>query len=484
MRKISILTLLADLIWIPSALAVAHWVHEKHAHIIGHDFIGTYAYVAIVAVFVWVGLQSRLTIEGSRACWHLPAMMSQITVSTAFLVLTMLATAFMTKEMLSREVLVINGAMLFAGFIGIRLIARALVKMRAEHGGRRRTVILGGGDVARELACKLEKHHELMLQVVGFLSPTGTTIGNPGAGVHESMSSLDALTLLRKEGVAEVLVAQPEVPVAETKQVIGACRKLGMAVRVIPQFYELYLTRTTMVEVEGVPLLLLDGPMFSSAANLIKRLIDVVLGSSLLIAASPVIGIAALYIRLKGRQAFLREVRCGIRGSVFDMYRLNLVRDDSNLDVMERLLEFSSATELPQLVNVLKGEMSLVGPRPEHPHRVRSYSEWQGQRLSVKPGITGLAQVYGLRESDPSCAKANYDLEYILNWSAGGDISLIVQTAWTLLLRIVKVGSRRRGEAVDIPMAAKVRVQLAKTLDANAGDNSMGATRVANADSA
>jgi lipopolysaccharide/colanic/teichoic acid biosynthesis glycosyltransferase len=117
------------------------------------------------------------------------------------------------------------------------------------------------------------------------------------------------------------------------------------------------------------------------------------------------------------------------------MHRLGIHREDPSLDGVERLLAVSSITELPQLVNVLKGEMSLVGPRPESPERVKCYSEWQKQRLNVKPGVTGLAQVHGLRERDSSDAKAYYDLEYILHWSAGGDVSLIVQTAWTLLLR-------------------------------------------------
>jgi lipopolysaccharide/colanic/teichoic acid biosynthesis glycosyltransferase len=118
------------------------------------------------------------------------------------------------------------------------------------------------------------------------------------------------------------------------------------------------------------------------------------------------------------------------------MYRLGIHRNDPTLDLLERLLVLTSITELPQLVNVLIGEMSLVGPRPELPERVKAYSEWQRQRLNVTPGMTGLAQVHGLRDPDSSDAKSNYDLEYILHWSAGGDLSLIVQTAWTLILRL------------------------------------------------
>jgi len=100
-----------------------------------------------------------------------------------------------------------------------------------------------------------------------------------------------------------------------------------------------------------------------------------------------------------------------------------------------RLFVRWSLTELPQLWNVLRGDMSLVGPRPESPERVKYYSEWQRQRLKVPAGVTGLAQVHGLREQHSSEDKARFDLQYIFNWSPFLDFSLILQTVWTLLFR-------------------------------------------------
>jgi lipopolysaccharide/colanic/teichoic acid biosynthesis glycosyltransferase len=100
------------------------------------------------------------------------------------------------------------------------------------------------------------------------------------------------------------------------------------------------------------------------------------------------------------------------------------------------LLHQLSITELPQLFNVLRGDMSLVGPRPESPDQVRQYTEWEQQRLSVKPGLTGLAQVHGLREQSSSKEKARFDLQYLLQPSLLTDLSLLLQTLWTLLIRI------------------------------------------------
>jgi lipopolysaccharide/colanic/teichoic acid biosynthesis glycosyltransferase len=126
-------------------------------------------------------------------------------------------------------------------------------------------------------------------------------------------------------------------------------------------------------------------------------------------------------------------------GTTFQMFRLNVDREDPDLKGFEKLLVRLSLTELPQLWNVLRGEMSLVGPRPESPERVRHYSDWQRQRLSVTPGLTGLAQVHGLREQHSSEEKARFDLEYIFHWSLFLDFSLIVQTAWTLVVRLLKL---------------------------------------------
>jgi hypothetical protein len=120
------------------------------------------------------------------------------------------------------------------------------------------------------------------------------------------------------------------------------------------------------------------------------------------------------------------------------MIRLNIDRHSGAAGLFERLLIKLSITELPQLWNVLRGEMSLVGPRPESPERVKRYSEWQKQRLSVKPGMTGLAQVHGLREQHSSEEKTRFDLQYLLDRSFLADVSLLFQTAWTLAMRVIR----------------------------------------------
>ena len=118
------------------------------------------------------------------------------------------------------------------------------------------------------------------------------------------------------------------------------------------------------------------------------------------------------------------------------MYRLDVDRHAVHATAFQRFLCWLSISELPQLFNVLLGQMSLVGPRPESLEQVRDYSAWQQRRLNIKPGITGLAQVNGLREQHSSEEKARYDLQYMVHWTPIGDLVLLLQTLWTLAARL------------------------------------------------
>jgi len=197
----------------------------------------------------------------------------------------------------------------------------------------------------------------------------------------------------------------------------------------------LYLTKAELLDIDGLPLLSLDPRNPLAAGMALKRVMDVLVGSLILILVSPILALGALVVYVDKSRAVRTEARCGRGGIVFAMYRLNVDRRAARLRPYERILLRWSVTELPQLWNVLKGEMSLVGPRPETPERVQSYSDWQQQRLKVPAGVTGLAQVHGLREQHSSEDKAHYDLQYIFHWHPLLDLSLMVQTLWTLLFR-------------------------------------------------
>src|SRR5262249_31836785 len=140
-----------------------------------------------------------------------------------------------------------------------------------------------------------------------------------------------------------------------------------------------------------------------------KRGLDIILGSVLFVICLPILLLACISLFHKRGGPLRSELRCGRQGISFPMWRLNSDRGTGELPGYELLMQHLSITELPQLWNVLRGKMSLVGPRPESAERAKHYSDWQRQRLNIKPGITGLAQVHGLREEHSSEEKTRFD---------------------------------------------------------------------------
>jgi lipopolysaccharide/colanic/teichoic acid biosynthesis glycosyltransferase len=243
--------------------------------------------------------------------------------------------------------------------------------------------------------------------------------------------------------VDEVILTVPEPGLPEILDVATTCREAGLAVSLVPQPYTLYLSKPELVDLDGLPLLQWEGSAAARANPHWKRALDLAFAACLLPLAMAAIAPAALLLKLRKGKSFRRELRCGQRGQTFWMYRLNSDRHATGLPVHEFFMQRSSLTELPQLLNVFRGEMSLVGPRPEGPERMRHYSDWHQLRLSVKPGMTGLAQVHGLREHSSSEDKTRYDLQYILHRSPFQDISLLLQTLWTITPRLIQLRRRQ-----------------------------------------
>jgi lipopolysaccharide/colanic/teichoic acid biosynthesis glycosyltransferase len=169
----------------------------------------------------------------------------------------------------------------------------------------------------------------------------------------------------------------------------------------------------------------------------LKRIEDLMIALPLTVISFPVILIAALYLKWINGRGFYNEKRCGIQGKVFDMWRLNAHSSRKNVSRGERFIAESSISDLPQLWNVLQGQMSIVGPRPESPERVQIYTEWQQQRLFYLPGMVGIAQNNGMQERNSSDEKTKYDLQYPLRFCPLTDITLILECLGLIAQRIV-----------------------------------------------
>ncbi len=442
-QRIRQFVLLLDLLWISAAFTFAFGLRYKYLGFGLDSWASFRDFLPALcsALVIWIFLYLSKNLEGFRGGWHLPTVFSQIVVAVFYLMAFLLALAFLQRHYYSRLLLLYLACLLPIGLITIRCLTRWMIASRSWRGAARRAVILGTGHLASELAYKISRHPEMLLEVVGFLYPSSSEASNGSSTPNEELVSLPSLNvhgLLRDQGVQELIVVMPQPAASDAEKIISKCRAAGMRVRLVPQWYELYISEAQMVEVDGVPLISLEERNISAVALGLKRAVDLLGGAFLLILSLPTLLVSLVSLNRRKGRAFVTELRCGRLGVAFRMFRLNVDRHNPGPHGFDKLLVRLSLTELPQLWNVLRGEMSLVGPRPESAERVRHYSDWQRQRLCVNPGLTGLAQVHGLREQHSSEEKARFDLEYIFHWSLFLDFSLILQTAWTLAVRFLR----------------------------------------------
>lgn len=434
--------LAADLLWIPGALAIEQAVCPR-LHVLEPP-LGSFNFVVYVVctVLAWVLLSESMDLDGFRGGWRLPAVASRLVLAVGLLLVLLFAIEKTGGRYLGRVTLTVFAMLLLKGFLVIRWLTLQRVFRRHRSGNLRRVVILGSGRLAAELAAKFNAHPELLCQVVGFLWPGAE--GHAASNALEvscapsTVSSLEVVNLLQQQNVDEVVMAHPPAS-REVLDLIALCREQAIRVSLVPHPYELYLSRPHLLELGGLPLLQLGELPAPATTRAGKRALDLVLGAALLTVALPLILVCAAFVRITTGRAFRWEPRVGWRGTEFSMLRLNIDRDLSPGSHFARLLWQLSISELPQLWNVLRGEMSLVGPRPEGPERAHLYSAWQQQRLAIKPGMTGLAQVHGLREQHSSEDKTRYDLQYMLEPSLLKDLALIIETTWTLTVRMAQL---------------------------------------------
>jgi lipopolysaccharide/colanic/teichoic acid biosynthesis glycosyltransferase len=442
-QKLQHWILAADLAWASIAMAMAYVLtYGMTLDSTSEKRLLTFVPLLLCSLALWAGLFSWMKLDGFRLGWHLPAIVSELLLATCCLLGLLFAALFLARYYIARLALAYFGLLLVVGFVVIRRGVHLVLRSSYLAGAKRRVLIVGSGPVAREMAIKIERHPEMLCQVVGFLCSPDTSLDNrmPGfVGEATAVRTLGVPELLLEHRVDEVIITLSRPGLPEVMNLAARCRLEGIGVSVVPHPYELYLSKPQLLDFGGLPVLQLNEVDPTLANGLAKRALDIALSCLLLPLSLPLVVIGALLLSGKKGRRFCSVVRCGRFGRPFRMYRLNSDRSGEILPRREALLQQLSITELPQLWNVLRGDMSLVGPRPESPERVKHYSDWQRQRLNVRPGITGLAQAHGLREQHSSEEKARFDLQYILHSSPFLDISLLLQTLWILFRRLLHV---------------------------------------------
>ena len=369
----------------------------------------------------------------------------------------------------------------FAGDLTVLLGYRAIVRVvhrlrnRVRPHYTTRVLIVGAGSLGRDVAQALGEYGWAGLHVAGFLDDDphkqGRQVAGPSTALRRGsgqgsgrsfpvLGNLDqAGEIVQAHGVDEVIIALPMKAHNRLANLVAELWKLPVRIKVVPDYSALVFTRATFESLGDVPLIGLREPAIDDFHRFIKRLFDLILGAALLILLSPLLAIIALLIRLDSEgPVIFKQQRIGENGRLFGMYKfrsmvpdaderleeivqttpdgaiVHKIKDDPRVTRVGRMLRQFSLDELPQLFNVLKGDMSLVGPRPELPWLVEKYEPWQRQRFSVPQGITGWWQVNG-RSDKPMHLHTEEDLYYIQNYSLWLDLQILWRTVGAVLKR-------------------------------------------------
>jgi exopolysaccharide biosynthesis polyprenyl glycosylphosphotransferase len=349
---------------------------------------------------------------------------------------------------------VLSAVFLVAEKIALRVIARYV---RSKGLNYRTVLIVGTGRRGLEIARMLQNHKYWGYKLLGFVSdghrlPNGWARYRVFGAVPDLRSILERTHGELPEPIDEIVFAVTRKKLDEMKQIFLLCEELGVRTRVAMNFFQNRVARLELEEIEGIPFLTFTTTPSNETQLAMKRLLDIAVSLMVLGLSLPVIVAAALAIKLTSRGSVVfKQERIGLNGRVFTLYKFRTMIEDaherrgevSHLNEMTgpvfksksdprvtgvgRVLRKFSLDELPQLWNVLKGDMSLVGPRPPIPEEVASYHRWHRRRLSMKPGMTCLWQVSGRNNIDFD-RWMQLDLQYIDNWSPTLDLKILLRT--------------------------------------------------------
>jgi exopolysaccharide biosynthesis polyprenyl glycosylphosphotransferase len=334
---------------------------------------------------------------------------------------------------------------------------------RTRHLVGKSVLIMGAGVVGAQVARRLESHPEYGLVPIGFLDEDPRSVAEVGGRDVPVLGTIDDLDeTVRRTGVTRLIVAFSSVADARISRLIQRCQELGVEVSVVPRMFDTINDRVGYDTVGGLPLLSFEAVDPDGLQFALKHAADRVLALTLLIVFSPVILLSAFAVRLSSPgPALFSQRRVGRDGKVFSFYKFRSMRleqpsadggepatnaldfllggdtapggveGEDRRTAVGRFLRSTSLDELPQLFNVLRGDMSLVGPRPERPEFVELFRQdiiRYGDRHRVKSGITGWAQVHGLRGQTSLAERVEWDNYYIAHWSLGLDLKILALT--------------------------------------------------------
>jgi exopolysaccharide biosynthesis polyprenyl glycosylphosphotransferase len=456
-RALRLVTILVDLVTLGVALLGASLIRFGGEALVEDGSYGAGLSLWLVLWFgglLSVGLYDLERIQNPAE--ELRRVIRGVTLGAAIVVVASFSVGFP----LSRGWVLVGWALSLTGVaLGRRVLRKTVYHFRRRGRLRRRAFIVGTDSSGVALAESAARTPWEGFDVVGFVSVDGQADGPLPFGLPlvGSTDRLRELTVAHM--VTDVLVAPNVAGNGQFTEVVSALDGVPVNLRIAPGLEGFLPSRLTVQTLGDRPLVSVDRGELNATARVAKRTLDLVLGTILLVLSVPVVLACAVAVRLDSSgPAFFKQRRVGLRGRQFSIWKLRTMREDAEEQRLEleyrneadgllfkieddprvtrvgRFLRRSSLDELPQLINVLAGHMSLVGPRPSLPGEVSGYSDRTGRRLLVKPGMTGLWQVSG-RNALSFEDYVRYDLLYVQNWSVALDLYILWKTVPAVLFR-------------------------------------------------
>ncbi|MCC6894220.1 MAG: sugar transferase [Anaerolineae bacterium] len=418
-------------------------------------------YTAIFAGMIYVNYRASGLYKSNRgrSYWdELYAVINGVTNSTVVL----LGLYFLFQPLVFSRLMALYAAAISIILLALVRIMRRLIRayLRTKGYGIQRTLVIGSGDVAMAVVRTMIARKELGYLPIGYVDDdpdrASTDLGRvKGLGGLKNLGKT-----IQNHGIDTAIITLPWSEHDRILDLVQICRRAKVEVRVVPDLFQLNLRQVQIENLDGIPLLGVNGDaVLLGHQRVMKRFIDV----GIILLTSPILlllfAFVAIAIRLEGSGPVLyTQRRIGLNGKPFDMIKFRSmltnadelreqlvkesgedprhpkIKNDPRITSVGRFIRATSLDELPNLINVLRGQMSLVGPRPPTPDEVKLYEPWHMQRLQTLPGLTGLWQVNG-RSDVPFDEMCLLDIYYIENWSVGMDAQILMMTLPRVILR-------------------------------------------------
>jgi Undecaprenyl-phosphate glucose phosphotransferase len=364
---------------------------------------------------------------------------------SAIALLVLVAVGFFVRSYYySRGTIVIFSLLAPALIVSVRIVLRlTLRRMRSRGYNLRFVLVVGTGELAAEVIRRIHERPSAGLRVVGVVGDGHGVAGVPRLGEYDELKRV-----MGDRRIDQVIVALPREHTDCLDDILFDLDDTTASVKLAPDLMHIMTLRASVESLEGIPIISLRDTPLVGWASVQKRAFDVGASLALMILMAPLMAVIAVLVVTTSRgPVFYRQRRMGLDGRVFDMVKFRsmwadadalgstgwTVKDDPRVTPLGRVLRRFGLDELPQLWNVLRGDMSLVGPRPERPVYIDTFKrEIPGYMLrhKVKAGVTGWAQVHGLRGDTSLSERVEHDIYYIQNWSIGLDLRILVMTFW------------------------------------------------------